>query len=525
MMRARRISKPAYPIAGAKVCDECERPKKIKRNHAGKSYCDACYKRGFTHMPCAGCGKTCVAKRGTVVPYCQACETAHRLCKGCGRHVPRAGMYHEGEVVCPSCVPKFKAKAPCPNCGELSSRLSRVGGEGEAICDRCRNQNDHATCGTCGRYRKQAGEKAGKPICVECVEGTTHICPDCQDDVPGGGTSRCRDCAARARGRVRVDIGLATLTQSWVRELFRGHCETDLLTTPRGSVASRVDTAAEFFSVIDQTMVEPADVTSERLLDTFGPEGLRRASKASSFITDALAVAWPTGQSDAFAERGRIAAMLTGIEGRSWSADIAAYAAELQSPGRQRPLRPHTIRVYLRAAIGMMERCGKGTVTELDADDVQRFVRHSRGHASSLLAFCNWATLHHGIDISVDHRKRQVASAVEKRMLMTTNAVVDRLRRSERRGETMALLAASIGRLYGISLDKVLELRWSDVSQGSTTTLRFGTTEVDIENELAEILFRWNEVRANEIVFASDRRPGAMSRSAIAYHVRRNTPR
>lgn len=526
MLRTRRITKPAFPIPGVKVCDECERPKKIKRNHAGRSYCDACYKRGFEHMPCAACGETCVAKRGTVVPYCRRCETAQRLCKGCGRHVPRAGMIHEGEVVCPSCVPNYKTEEPCPACGEPSSRLSRVGGEGEAICDRCRNEQDHVTCGTCGRYRRQADTTAPKPICVECVDGITHTCPDCQKDVPGGGKSRCRDCAARARGRAQVETCCETLHQTWVQDLFRRHCEADLLAAPRGDVVRRIEKAAAFFVTMDSTMARPAAVTSDSLLAAYGPEGLRRASKAVLFIVDALRISWSTRATEDFAERNRIRTMLGTITDRPWGGDVAAYAAALQSDNRDRPLREQTVRMYLRAAIDFMQGSGKDTVAELDASDVTRFVRNAKGHASSLAAFCSWASLHHGIDISVVAQKREIACTAEKRMLTITKMIVDRAGRAEKRAEAMALLASSLSRLYGVPLASILELRWSDVSQGPGTVLRFGVTEVNVEDGLAAILFRWNTVTENEIVFSSDRKQGhPMSTSAIAYHVRRITSR
>lgn len=348
MLRTRRITSPAFPIAGVKVCDECQRPKKIKRNHAGRSYCDACYQREFPHMPCAACGEDCRAKRGTVVPYCRRCEAERRLCKGCGRPAPRAGMYHEGEVVCPSCVPKYKPKEPCPACGEPSSRLSRIGGEGDAICDHCRNGHDHATCGTCGRYRRQADQIAGKPICVECVEGITHICPDCVKDVPGGGESRCRECAARARGRAQVEACCETLHQTWVQDLFRRHCEADLLSAPRGDVVRRIEKAAAFFATMDSTMDSAAAVTSDSLLEAYGPEGLRRASKAVLFIIGSLHIAWPMDATEAFAEKGRIQSMLEAIIDRPWAGDIAAFVDFLRSPDRAKRLRLKSLRMYLR---------------------------------------------------------------------------------------------------------------------------------------------------------------------------------
>ncbi|MFC5420168.1 hypothetical protein ACFPOB_11425 [Bosea eneae] len=516
MMRTRRITKPAFPIPGVKVCDECERPKKIKRNHAGKSYCDACYKRGFTHMPCAGCGEACVAKRGTVVPYCQACETAHRLCKGCGRHVPHAGMYHEGAVVCPSCVPKYKAKAPCPDCGKLTSRLSRIGGEGEAICDRCRNKHDHATCGTCGRYRKQANEEAGKPICIECLEGTTHICPDCQQDVPGGGTSRCRDCAARARGRVAVASHLDGFSQGWVREIFLAHCAADLLRQPRGDVVRRVAGAAAFFTAVDANIANPSAMSAEALLGIFGPERLRRASTAARFIVTFMKIPWPDHTGEEFAERARIDAMLKEIADQSWAPDISAFLDHLRSPERTRALRPQTIRMYLRAAIALMEQSDLQSAAEVEDGDVMRFLRRTRGHANSLAAFTSWI----GTPSVSSTPKRREPKSRETRLLQEGRAIVAALQMANTRSEALALLAASIAKLHGVPLQRVLRLRADQVSGGEPMRISVDDTAMVLGAPLAAAMARWNRALGDTLVFESSRTGRAMSASGVAHHVK-----
>lgn len=520
MLRTRRITKPAFPIPGVKVCDECERPKKIKRNHAGRSYCDACYQREFPHMPCAACGEDCRAKRGTVVPYCRRCEAKRRLCKGCGRPVPRAGMYHEGEVVCPSCVPRYKTKAQCPACGERSNRLSRVSGEGDTICDRCRNEQDHVTCGTCGRYRRQADQTASKPICVECVEGITHTCPDCQKDVPGGGKSRCRKCAARARGRAQVEACCKIMRQPWVQDLFRKHCEADLLTAPRGDVVRRIDKAAAFFEAMDSTMASPAAVTSNSLLAAYGPEGLRRASKATLFVTNALAITWPPAATDDFAERQRIKAMLDEIVDRPWGDDIVAYASELQSETRARPLRLQTVRMYLRAAINLMEHCQRDAVRDLGAADCRRFEARYSGHRASLSPFYAWASLPSASPTSPTSPAR--AKAFEKSVLSKSDALMKALTSSTSRPEAMALIAALISGLYGKPLRSVLELRGTDISIGSRNTIRVGGDEIQLDDRLARVLARLTQTAGDDFVFGSPRRQGPISTSTVAHHVKKH---
>lgn len=518
MLRTRRITKPAFPIPGAKVCDECGRPKKIKRNHAGRSYCDACYQREFPHMPCAACGEDCRAKRGTVVPYCRRCEAKRRLCKGCGRPVPRAGMYHEGEVVCPSCVPKYKPKESCPACGEPSSRLSRVGGEGDAICDHCRNRRDHATCGTCGRYRKQAGEEASKPICVECIDGTTHTCPDCQQDVPGGGSSRCRDCAARARGRARLEACCGTINQPWVQDLFRSHCETDLLAVPRGDVVKRIDMAAAFFSTMDTCMAGADSVTADSLLEAFGPEGLRRAAKAVLFVTNALAIAWQAGKSDDFAERRRIQTMLDEIGGRPWGSDIASYAIDLQSQARARPLRLHTVRMYLRAAITLMKHAQVDAVSDLEDENLRRFEARHRGHRASLSAFYAWARL-----TPSPGKSRQPAAdakALERALISKSAVLMNALASSTSPAQAMALTAALISTLYGKPLRSVLQLRGKDISKHGPIVIRLEGDEILLAENIGKSLRQYTGAHSHDFIFASPRREGPISESTVSYHVK-----
>lgn len=518
MLRSRRITKPALAIPGAKLCDECGRPKKIKRNHAGLSYCDACYQREFPQVPCAGCGEPCRAKRGTAVPYCSGCETKNRRCKGCGRPVPRAGMYHEGTVVCPSCVPKYKPKEPCPSCGEPSSRLSRVGGVGDAICDHCRNDQDHATCGTCGRYRKQAGEEAGKPICIECIDGTTHTCPDCHQTAPGGGSSRCRDCAARARGRARLEVCCDAIGQPWVQDLFRRHCETDLLAKPRGDVVKRIDKAAAFFATMDTSLTNASELTSERLLETYGPEGLRRASKAVLFVTNAFAITWPAGTTDDFAERQRIQTMLGEIRDRPWGGDIVAYASELQSETRARPLRSQTIRVYLRAAITLMEHCQKGAVSDLTVADCRRFDARHRGHRASLSAFYAWARL----SPSPGKSKKPAADvkALERALISKSAVLMHAMASSKSPAQAMALTAALISTLYGKPLRSVLQLRARDISKHGSVVIQLEGDEIILGENLGEALRQYADAYSDSFIFVSPRREGPISESTVSYHVK-----
>ncbi len=489
---------------------------KAHRIEAGRAYCLSCYARVFERDACSSCGKACVAKKFDPRPLCRACATSERRCVRCHRPVPRAGIRVGAGFVCASCTPHYREKRPCPNCGTPSSRLTRLEGMGEPICPRCARKATHAACAACGRHRRiGAVNSHGRLVCISCTgpEPATHACPDCGGAVAGSGLAPCRTCAARRRGRAAIMAEAPKI--GWPRALFERFCEEKLVAAPRGRVAREVEKAAMFFQTLGRKIPSEDRLEARALQKAFGAESLRRFQNAVSFLTGVTKSEITDSERRALVEQDRIERLFDEIQERPWAGDIKAYDHALRAKAPDIAARSR--RLYLRAAVGLLELADCLRLQDMTQADLEAFLRRRPGQRASLAPLLRWIGERHGTRLKLPQGRKKDAARREKKFLADVTQIMEDLKAARDAARAKALIATAISRLYRIPLERVLTLSASDVFINDDILLWPKQEAIRLEKPLADTFQRWIPVAERLLAFPgrNPRRP--ISVSAIAH--------
>lgn len=402
-----------------RYCDECGRSLvNAVKIHRGKEFCRACYQRVFVPKPCSRCGTTTRAHRyAASVPVCPACERSSRTCLRCGRFVVQAGKLVGDGAVCEACAPYFRERRQCPGCGRMTSRLSRplFAELSEAVCDSCREKLTHATCSGCSRYRPIEGRKEdGKPFCRDCIPGreVSHLCPDCDRAVPGGGLGRCRTCLNRARVRHNASLVAARLEYQWVREIWLAFVEDQIGKVSDNPLFVRqIERASEFLLALESAFSSPAEINSHLLLSRFGSKFLRKHLVISRFVVARLRLDQFDAARTAVTEDQRVTDILERAAEKPHGALLNTYVEDLRDSG----VSTRTIRLYLRAAEAFCLHQKVENSRPWRDGALHDYLAKAPGHTASLFRFVTYCRRHMKWEVEMpkwSERPTSVAPAV-----------------------------------------------------------------------------------------------------------------
>lgn len=489
---------------------------KAHRIEAGQAYCQSCYARLFEHVRCSNCGKTCVTKKFDPRPLCRACTIAERRCVRCGRPVPRAGIRVGAGVVCPSCAPHYREKRPCSECGALSAQLTRIEGAGEPICPRCARKTTHATCAACGKHRRIGAVKSnGRLICVSCAapEPARHTCPDCGTTIPGSGSAPCRTCGARRRGRAAVAAAAPAI--GWPRELFERYCEECLIVSAKGRIVPDVEKAATFFRALSRKILSEDRLDGISLHRAFGAEALRRAQHAVAFLTETTNSEITEAERRALVEEDRIERIFREVEQRPWASDLKGYDTSLRA--RLPVIAVRSRRLYIRAAVGLLDASGCLRLKDVDQASLDAFLRRRPGQRSSLAPLLKWVADWPGIHLKLPPGRKTKAETNEKAILADVARIMSDLETVQHKSRARALIALAISRLYRVPLERVLTLSGKDVIIGDDICLWPNGEAIRLERPLTDAFQRWISASGNRLAFPGRNTRRPISVSAIAH--------
>lgn len=286
--------------------------------------------------------------------------TIPRDCVRCGNpFLGKAGCSVGLGFACPACAPHFRKRQPCPGCGEMSSRLSRLRGKGPALCDRCRNSHTHVTCSRCRRFRLPAGTLHGRPLCSDCVPGheKDHSCPGCGATVLGSGSSACVSCYNRERTQESALHLAHSLSRPWAQDAMKAYAVWLAERLPdKPALHKMFERHLPFFQALDDNFPSRRNATGATLLDVLGSTALRKHLLASTFIQAYLGVIVPASARADRAEEETIQRLVL-------KASTQPYANLIERFGRWLALQPislRTQRMYLSSAMSACERVGLG---------------------------------------------------------------------------------------------------------------------------------------------------------------------
>lgn len=310
-----------------------------------------------------------------------------RTCGRCARPFTGKASYVIGEsVICPSCGPYFRDPAVCSRCGTSSTRVSRLFGAGDPICDSCRNKLTQATCGRCRKSRLPAyfGPDS-RPLCADCVPGleVNHNCPACGLVLPGSGEARCTSCYNLEATTVRATALSPLLHHAWVRSLWMGYPAWLHKQRPdKPALHKMLESHFPFFEMLDHAFASRADLTGPTLRGRLRPNVLRKYLLASSYTIETCGLVSASGSGMVESEEDTIAALLAKAKETPYGVMLADYARWLDKG--ERAIR--TCRLYISAArIACSAICASGQKPSVEA--LAAYLLGAPGSAANLSVF------------------------------------------------------------------------------------------------------------------------------------------
>jgi hypothetical protein len=261
----------------------------------------------------------------------------------------------------------------------------------------------------------------------------------------------------------RKSFYLELLVQPWSRELFQAYCRRLTAGKLYPNVPGRVAPAAIFFEELDRSFAGIGDVTSDALLDIFGPEHLRRNGTVISFLAEALSLQISVARLVEVDGKRRLKAVKASIVDAPWGKALGDYEKYLRHKKGAKPLSDRTISSYLRVGAALFASTGKGKSEAIIQKDIAKFVQYAPGAAASLTAFIGYLRSEFSATLQAPKVRKNSHEKREKRLVESVRDSLETLRRTDDLSEAKAHLVRLLSRLYGYRLKDVLGVRKTDV--------------------------------------------------------------
>lgn len=372
---------------GQRFCDECGRLiAKAHRIENDKEYCSSCYPRVFPPRPCTTCEGTARSHRFVSDPVCGKCLRKDRKCLRCDKQIPRAGLRVGTKYACKACAVHFLPAVMCPGCGNKAQSLSRVNGQGEAVCNSCRNRANNVTCARCRKFRLATCFVDGRAYCAACVPGEEmfHSCPNCGEPVPGTGEAPCLRCYNRRKVQSSASLAVSGLERPWSRTLLEQYGRWLCAQHPtKIALYQLFEKHVPFFVRIDTTFAEPCQITSQSLLDHLGSAYLRQYLLASRFLQASLQVPVDRSARQRVAEHATIEKLMVQAKRAQVDTVVQRYAVWLNMQG----IALRTQRLYLSSAVAFAIRTQLQPTQEPEPHALEIFLKERPGLRANLTKF------------------------------------------------------------------------------------------------------------------------------------------
>ncbi|MGP9591366.1 hypothetical protein, partial [Halomonas sp. AOP42-B2-16] len=397
----------------------------------------------------------------------------------------------------------------------------------EIICQACeRKACAFVTCSVCRKYRQlHQYDVEGRAVCRDCSGPypKTHSCPDCGADTPGGGNAPCQDCSLKRRLDRRIMLNLELFEASWCRALFLEFCSWERLPRQAGNMTTRIDSYARFLVILERNTLSVRDIDQQHLFNLFGAEKLRRSFHVVNFLVEKLGIEWDNEEKEQAIENKRINDILQCYEKQPWHREVVDYAKELSErvTYKETPIKPLTVRNYLRAAIELLMSAKVSSIQELPEEAIVSHAKKKPGHCASLAVFRTFAKDKYAVNLVLPEKKNKGIS--NKQHVKKIKAVMEKLVSTPNEREAKALMPAAISMLYQLPLKKVLMLRCAHVVQSSRKVF------ITVDDERYELLgplphlMKVDQlgIDPEAFIFAGRSRMQPMSTGTVRYHVKK----
>lgn len=195
------------------------------------------------------------------------------------------------------------------------------------------------------------------------------------------------------------------------------------------------------------------------MFNLFGAEKLRRSFQVVNFLVERLGIEWDNEEQEQLIEKKRISDILRFYEEQPWHREVVAYVKYLneRTTYKDTPIKPLSIRNYLRAAIELLVSAKVSSIQELPEDAILTHSTKKPGHRASLTIFKAYAKEKYGVNFLLPEKKSKVLN--NKQQIKKARMVMAKLVETSNDREARALLPAAISCLYQLPLKKVLMIR------------------------------------------------------------------
>lgn len=389
-------------------CHECGREMATaKKVHAGKRYCEACYRRLFKRRMCLGCGDFARLPIFDLSARCSTCERS-AACVRCGRFDFETGMRSDYGLVCKTCTPYFRIAEPCEVCGTSSQRLARNKVTGLKSCPKCSGP-EMATCPSCRRYRVLVAGEDGVSRCEPCSAMSTNPCDTCGAPTPAGRGRECETCYWLRLFHKRLATNAKGFSSDQIAGRYARFGQWLLDRTGAHKAALSINGHYRFFLVLDTTW---GSVPSyERLVQHFGAAGLRRAESPMRWLTELGEVVVNVEIREQLTEQRRLEAILA-EPADSWSAQLLKeYVAALKGKMEHSGTDLRSIRLAARAAANLLKSAQLKLGAMPSQKALESFWRGAPGQVAAVTGFVGHLNKHHGLELKAKPDPRWLAGA------------------------------------------------------------------------------------------------------------------
>lgn len=379
-------------------CDECGcTGKKIHRRYREHGYCGSCYAREFIRRQCPNCFNLARLPKDIPDSICRSCE-AKKPCVRCLVSGKPVGKYTEYGVVCASCAPYFRPKAPCELCGRLSNRLTKVKRFGDDLrrCERCAI-SDHGVCQACRRYR-MLGEYNGRKLCKLCCSGDLKLCEKCGNTISAGRGKQCEICYWETLLKNRALNNCALLGDRLLQVAFLDFARWLGLSSGFKKASLVISRHALLFEKVDTAWGHFPDYPE--LLKVLGADYLRRHSKILEWLQENKGLVIDECLKKDLIEEERIQNLLSGIPRASKAISvISQYETLLRDKLRKGRISVRTLRLLLTPALALMRLCELENNGFPSTKQVKRYLNISPGQKASLTSFITFLRKEYELEV------------------------------------------------------------------------------------------------------------------------------
>ncbi|MBI2768969.1 MAG: hypothetical protein HYX47_05075 [Burkholderiales bacterium] len=258
------------------------------------------------------------------------------------------------------------------------------------------------------------------------------------------------------------------------------------------------------------------------IVQIFSTEELRRMGLLSQYLAEAGLLNDDAATRRRHSEERLLSTKRDAITGQPWAEDIDRFERALLA--REPIVSLRSRRGYVHAAVALLTQAKVARATQVGQKALDSFVAKKPGLKASLSTFVSHLNGLHGLRLKLKPKSATPVSLVRQAQYVRT--ICDAIESSPNRPARLALTAKLLSKLLNAPLDRILQLRHSDLDLKDFRNLRLDGEWLELPEVLLPILAslpspQWRAgLDADPLLFAGRMLMDSLSASAVDHHVK-----